>query len=37
MTDTSLDFRVAREDLTRFMQAALAAAGANQVSADAVT
>ncbi|MGP9497634.1 Ldh family oxidoreductase [Halomonas sp. AOP43-D1-4] len=37
MTDTSLDFRVTREDLTRFMQAALVAAGANQASADAVS
>ncbi|MDQ7729061.1 Ldh family oxidoreductase [Halomonas sp. SpR8] len=37
MTDSSLDFRVACEDLTRFMQAVLAAAGANQASADAVT
>lgn len=37
MTDTSLDFRVTREDLTRFMQAALAAAGANQASANAVS
>ncbi|MGP9574520.1 Ldh family oxidoreductase [Halomonas sp. H2] len=37
MTDLASDFRVAREDLTRFMQAALAAAGANQASADAVT
>ncbi len=41
MTDTSpgtsTEFRVAREDLSRFMQAALAAAGADQASADAVT
>lgn len=37
MTDLASDFCVAREDLTRFMQAALAAAGANQASADAVT
>ncbi|MGO1395165.1 MAG: Ldh family oxidoreductase [Halomonas sp.] len=37
MTDSSSDFRAAREDLTRFMQAALTAAGANQASADAVT
>ncbi|HSP31336.1 MAG TPA: Ldh family oxidoreductase [Halomonas sp.] len=37
MTVPSSDFRVAREDLTRFMQAAIAAAGANQPSADAVT
>ncbi|MDQ7732019.1 Ldh family oxidoreductase [Halomonas sp. SpR1] len=37
MTDSTLDFRVACEDLTRFMQAVLAAAGANQASADAVT
>lgn len=37
MMDNLLDFRVARGDLTRFMQAALAAVGANQPSADAVT
>lgn len=37
MTDPSPEFRVAREDLYRFMQAALAAAGADQASAEAVT
>ncbi|CEP34521.1 MULTISPECIES: Ldh family oxidoreductase [unclassified Halomonas] len=37
MTDPSPEFRVAREDLDRFMQAALAAAGADQASAEAVT
>lgn len=37
MTDPLPEFRVAREDLHRFMQAALAAAGADQASAEAVT
>lgn len=37
MTDPSPEFRVAREDLHRFMQAALGAAGADQASAEAVT
>lgn len=37
MTDTASDFRVARNDLARFMQAVLAAAGADQASANAVT
>lgn len=34
---TSPEFRVNREDLSRFMQAALVAAGADQASAEAVT
>ncbi|MGO2242217.1 MAG: Ldh family oxidoreductase [Halomonas sp.] len=37
MTDTSLDFRVTHEDLARFIQATLAAVGANQASAQAVS
>lgn len=37
MTDTSSDFRVARKDLERFMGSVLAAAGADQASANAVT
>ena len=37
MRDTSSNFRVAREDLARFMQAVLKAAGADQASANAVT
>lgn len=37
MSDTSSNFRVAREDLSRFMQAVLAVAGADKASADAVT
>lgn len=37
MMDTSLDFLVTREDLVRFMRAALSAVGADEASADAVT
>ncbi|WP_235040453.1 Ldh family oxidoreductase [Vreelandella profundi] len=37
MTDSSLDFRVTHEDLSRFIQATLAAVGANQASAQAVS
>lgn len=37
MTDTSLDFRITHEDLARFIQATLAAVGANQASAQAVS
>lgn len=37
MTETSLDFRVTREDLACFMQTVLAAAGADQASSEAVT
>lgn len=37
MKDTSSNFRVAREDLARFMQAVLKAAGADQASANSVT
>lgn len=37
MTDTSLDFRVTHEDLARFIQTTLAAVGANQASAQAVS
>lgn len=37
MTDPKQDFSVDREDLERFMGAALAAAGADQASAEAVT
>jgi LDH2 family malate/lactate/ureidoglycolate dehydrogenase len=36
MSEPQQDFRVSHEDLTRFMQAVLAAAGANQASAEAV-
>jgi ureidoglycolate dehydrogenase (NAD+) len=37
MTGTCSDFRVTHEDLSRFMQSALAAAGADQPSAEATT
>ena len=37
MTETSLDFRVTREDLARFMKTALAAVGADRASATAVS
>lgn len=37
MTDTPPDFRVKREDLSRFMQTVLTAAGADQPSAEATT
>ncbi|BBI64425.1 hypothetical protein HSBAA_57310 [Vreelandella sulfidaeris] len=37
MTDPKQDFSVDREDLERFMGAALAVAGADQASAEAVT
>lgn len=37
MNDPQQDFRVATEDLERFMREALAAAGADQASADAAT
>ncbi|MCL5427555.1 MAG: Ldh family oxidoreductase [Gammaproteobacteria bacterium] len=37
MTDTSSDFRVKGEDLSRFMQTVLTAAGADQPSAEATT
>lgn len=37
MNDTLYDFRVATEDLKRFMREVLMAAGANQTSANAVT
>lgn len=37
MSDAQQDFRIAREDLERFMEAVLAAAGADPASAKAVT